>query len=64
MLQPHLTQFQEHLKEFETYKMHVDVYGAIILSSDYKYVLLVQACNGGYWGFPQGKVMIAVYSHS
>jgi len=50
------TTYEAVVKEFKTYKMQLDVYGAILLSPDLSMTLLVSTWKAGNWGFPAGKI--------
>ncbi|XP_055624781.1 m7GpppN-mRNA hydrolase-like [Toxorhynchites rutilus septentrionalis] len=56
-LQPHLAVVDKILEDWKQYKLSVPTYGAILISEDMKYVLLVQSFWAkSSWGFPKGKI--------
>lgn len=56
-LRTHLDNLDSILAEWKEYKMSVPTYGAILMTADYKHVLLVQSYFAkNSWGFPKGKV--------
>lgn len=53
----HVKNLDNILQEWKQYKMSVPTYGAILMTSDLKHVLLVQSYWAkSSWGFPKGKV--------
>ncbi|XP_055314962.1 m7GpppN-mRNA hydrolase [Sitodiplosis mosellana] len=53
----HVKSLDNILQEWKQYKMSVPTYGAILMTSDLKHVLLVQSYWAkSSWGFPKGKV--------
>lgn len=53
----HIQKLDVILQEWKQYKMTVPTYGAILMTSDLKHVLLVQSYWAkSSWGFPKGKV--------
>lgn len=53
----HAKNLDNILQEWKQYKMSVPTYGAILMTSDLKHVLLVQSYWAkSSWGFPKGKV--------
>lgn len=56
-LSVHVNKLDDILQEWKQYKMSVPTYGAILMTSDLKHVLLVQSYWAkSSWGFPKGKV--------
>ena len=57
---PRLVQFFENINakipEWIEHSKTTPVYGAICLSSDLKYCLMINEIKGTYWGFPKGKI--------
>ncbi|XP_031630343.1 mRNA decapping complex subunit 2 [Contarinia nasturtii] len=53
----HVKNLDNILQEWKQYKMSVPTYGAILMTTDLKHVLLVQSYWAkSSWGFPKGKV--------
>lgn len=55
-LEHYRKELDAHTKRFMEYKCSVPVMGAVILSEDYKKVLLVKGWNSNSWSFPRGKI--------
>lgn len=56
-LREHVSTIDKIFDDWRQYKLSVPTYGAIILSEDLKYVLLVQSFWAkSSWGFPKGKI--------
>ncbi|KAL5290680.1 DCP2 family protein [Megaselia abdita] len=56
-LQKHVSTLDKILEDWKSYKLTVPTYGAILVSEDLKYCLLVQSYLAkSSWGFPKGKV--------
>ncbi|RWS02748.1 mRNA-decapping enzyme-like protein [Dinothrombium tinctorium] len=56
-LKKHLTNFDNVLDQWKSYKCNVPTFGAIILDDTLDYVLMVQGFWAkSSWGFPKGKV--------
>lgn len=56
-LSVHVNKLDDILQDWKQYKSSVPTYGAILMTSDLKHVLLVQSYWAkSSWGFPKGKV--------
>lgn len=56
-LRHHLSSIDKILEDWKNYKLSVPTYGAILISEDLNYCLLVQSYFAkSSWGFPKGKV--------
>ncbi|XP_037936566.1 anaphase-promoting complex subunit 1 [Teleopsis dalmanni] len=56
-LNTHLSSIDKVLEDWKNYKLSVPTYGAILISEDLNYCLLVQSYFAkSSWGFPKGKV--------
>ncbi|KAH8246209.1 hypothetical protein KR038_004811 [Drosophila bunnanda] len=56
-LNKHHGTVEQILDEWKNYKLSVPTYGAILVSEDYNYCLLVQSYFArNSWGFPKGKI--------
>lgn len=56
-LREHLSSIDKILDDWKNYKLSVPTYGAILISEDLKFCLLVQSYFAkSSWGFPKGKV--------
>ncbi|XP_075163981.1 decapping mRNA 2 isoform X2 [Haematobia irritans] len=56
-LHQHLSSIDQILEDWKNYKLSVPTFGAILISEDLNYCLLVQSYFAkSSWGFPKGKV--------
>lgn len=56
ILANYVDKWQELFADFSVYKSMIPVYGVIMLSPDFKKMVLVCSYKGNSWSFPRGKV--------
>lgn len=56
ILANYVDKWEELFADFSVYKSMIPVYGVIMLSPDYKKMVLVCSYKGNSWSFPRGKV--------
>ncbi|KAB7502945.1 m7GpppN-mRNA hydrolase [Armadillidium nasatum] len=58
-MEPERGSVEDMLQDFRDFKQRVPTYGAIIISTDLRNVLLVRGfLHGASWGFPKGKINV------
>ncbi|RXG62330.1 m7GpppN-mRNA hydrolase [Armadillidium vulgare] len=58
-MEPERGSVEDMLQDFRDFKQRVPTYGAIIISTDLRHVLLVRGfLHRASWGFPKGKINV------